>query len=106
MCASSLDSRIKGSVLYLKDENIVGHIPPLNGQAVKLLEDALGKSPSKSIRLEINNAIYQLSKAGHWFQFPLLTKKHTIKRSIIFQTITEIYNQAIHGQTWRIAEAI
>jgi len=106
MCASNFDSRVKGSVLHLKDEKLVGSMPPLDGQAVKLLEDALGKSPSKIIRLEINNAIYQLSKAGHWFQFSLLTKKLTVKRSTIFQTITEIYNQAMHGQTWRIAEII
>lgn len=79
-------------------------MPPLNGHAVKVLEDALDKSPSKVIRLEINNTIYQLSREGRWFKFSLLTKKHTVKRSTIFQTITEIYNQVIHGQTWRIAE--
>jgi len=79
-------------------------MPPLNGQAVKIIEDALDKSPSKAIRLEINNTIYQLARAGRWFKFSLLTKKQTVKRSTIFQTITEIYNQAIHGQTWRIAE--
>ena len=56
-------------MLYLKDENIVGHIPPLNGQAVKLLEDALGKSPSKSIRLEINNAIINFLKPVTGFNF-------------------------------------
>lgn len=88
----------------MKDEQLVRPMPPLNGHAVKILEDALGKSPSKMVRLEINSTIYELSKAGRWFKFSLLTKKHTIKRSKIFQTITEIYNQAIHGQTWRIAE--
>lgn len=81
-------------------------MPPLNGHAVKMLEDALGKSPSKALRLEINSTIYQLSREGRWFKFSLLTKKYTVKRSTIFQTITEIYNQAIHGQTWRIAEII
>lgn len=88
----------------MKDDQLVRPMPPLNGHAVKILEDALGKSPSKMVRLEINSTIYELSKAGRWFRFSLLTKKHTIKRSTIFQTITEIYNQAIHGQTWRIAE--
>lgn len=80
-------------------------MPPLNGHAVKVLEDALGKSPSKVIRIEINNTIYQLSREGRWFKFSLLTKKQTVKKSTIFQTITEIYNQIIHGQTWRIAES-
>lgn len=79
-------------------------MPPLDGYAVKSLEDALGKSPSKVIRLEINNTIYQLSREGQWFKFSLLTKKNTVKRSTIFQTITEIYNLIIHGQDWRIAE--
>lgn len=88
----------------MKDDLLVKPMPPLNGHAVKILEDALGKSPSKIVRLEINSTIYELSKAGRWFKFSLLTKKHTIKRSTIFQTITEIYNQAMHGQTWRIAE--
>ena len=88
----------------MKDDTIIRSMPPLNGHAVKIIEDALGKAPSKVIRIEINNTIYQLSRAGRWFKFSLLTKKHTVKRSTIFQTITEIYNQAIHGQTWRIAE--
>lgn len=88
----------------MKDDQIVKPMPPLNGHAVKILEDALGKSPSKIIRIEINNITYELSRAGRWFKFSLLTKKHTVKRSTIFQTITEIYNQAIHGQAWRIAE--
>lgn len=81
-------------------------MPPLDGPAVKTLEDALSKSPSKMVRIEINNMIYELSRAGRWFKFSLLTKKYTVKRSTIFQTITEIYNQSIHGQTWRIAEVV
>jgi hypothetical protein len=88
----------------LKENKVVTPMPPLNGSAVKMLEDALGKSPSKVIHLEINNMVYQLSREGRWFRFSLLTKKHMVKRSTIFQTITEIYNQIIHGQTWRIAE--
>ena len=88
----------------MKDDTIVKSMPPLNGYAVKIIEDALDKAPSKFIHIEINKTIYQLSRAGRWFKFSLLTKKHTIKRSTIFQTITEIYNQAIHGQSWRIAE--
>lgn len=81
-------------------------MPPLNGPAVKMLEDALSKSSTKIVRLEINNTIYQLSREGRWFKFSLLTKKYTVKKSTIFQTITEIYNQVIHGHTWRIAEVI
>ena len=104
MLATTFDFSNKGSVLYLKEETIVKPMPPLNGSAVKMLEDALGKSPSKAIRLEINNTVYQLSREGRWFRFSLLTKKQTVKRSTIFQTITEVYNQIIHGQTWRIAE--
>lgn len=90
----------------MKEDTVVRPMPPLNGSAVKMLEDALGKSPSKAIRLEINKAAYQLSREGRWFRFSLLTKKQTVKRSTIFQTITEIYNQIIHGQTWHIAENI
>jgi len=88
----------------MKDDTIVKSMPPLNGYAVRTIEDALYNAPSKFIHIEINNTIYQLSRAGRWFKFSLLTKKHTIKKSTIFQTITEIYNQSIHGQTWRIAE--
>jgi hypothetical protein len=88
----------------LKKDTVIQPMPPLDGYAVKSLEDALGKSSSKVIRLEINHTIYQLSREGHWFKFSLLTKKNTVKRSTIFQTITEIYNQIIHGQDWRIAE--
>jgi hypothetical protein len=88
----------------LKKDTVIQPMPPLDGYAVKSLEDALGNSPSKVIRLEINHTIYQLSREGHWFKFSLLTKKNTVKRSTIFQTITEIYNQIIHGQDWRIAE--
>ena len=90
----------------MKEDNVVSPMPPLNGSAVKMLEDALCKSPSKAIRLEINHTVYQLSREGRWFRFSRLTKKQTVKRSTIFQTITEIYNQAIHGHTWRIAESI
>lgn len=88
----------------MKKDTVIQPMPPLDGYAVKSLEDALGKSSSKVIRLEINHTIYQLSREGHWFKFSLLTKKNTVKRSTIFQTITEIYNQIIHGQDWRIAE--
>lgn len=87
----------------MKKDTVMQAMPPLDGHAVKVLEDALSKSPSKIIRLEINNTIYQLSREGHWFKFSLLTKKFTVKRSTIFQTLTEIYNQIIHGQNWRIA---
>lgn len=87
----------------MKDDKTLGAMPPLNGPAVKILEDALGKAPNKIIRLEINDTIYELSRSGRWFKFSLLTKRNTVKRSTIFQTITEIYNQSIHGQAWRIA---
>ena len=105
MLSTTFYSSSKGSVLILKKETVITAMPPLDGYAVKMLEDALGKAPSKAIRLEINNTIYQLSREGHWFKFSLLTKKQTVKRSTIFQTITEIYNQVIHGQAWRIAES-
>ena len=87
----------------MKKNSVIQAMPPLDGHAVKALEDALSKSPNKIIRLEINNTIYQLSREGNWFKFSLLTKKLTVKRSTIFQTLTEIYNQVIHGQDWRIA---
>lgn len=87
----------------MRKDTVIQPMPPLDGYAVKTLEDALSKSPSKIIHLEINNTIYQLSREGNWFKFSRLTKKHTVKRSTIFQTLTEIYNQVIHGQNWRIA---
>lgn len=79
--------------------------PPLDGFAVQRIESALNQSPTKSILLEINNALYQLSREGRWFRFSVLNKKRTAKRSTIFETITEIYNQLMHGHAWRIAEA-
>lgn len=78
--------------------------PPLDGPAVQQLEHALNQSPTKTLTLEINNALYQLSREGRWFKFSLLTKKRTVKRSAIFETITEIYNQIMHGHDWRIAD--
>lgn len=86
-------------------ETILIHTPPLNGPAVKLLEDALCSSPSKTINLTINDAFYQLSREGRWFKFSLLTKKRTVKRAAIFETLTELYNQVVHGQTWYIIES-
>ncbi len=88
----------------MKDEKAFTPKPPLNGFAVQMLETALSNSPGKTIRLVINNAIYQLSREGRWFKFSQLTKKRTVKRSTIFETITEVYNQAMHGHTWRIDE--
>jgi len=79
-------------------------IPPLDGPAVLQLEHALNQSPTKTITLVINNALYQLSREGRWFKFSVLTKKRTVKRSAIFETVTEIYNQIMHGHTWRIAD--
>ena len=78
--------------------------PPLNGPAVQQLEHALSQSPTKTITLEINNSLYQITREGRWFKFSVLTKKRTVKRSTIFETITEIYNQAMHGHDWRIAD--
>ncbi|MCE5287152.1 MAG: hypothetical protein LLG02_15090 [Pelosinus sp.] len=78
-------------------------IPPLDGHAVKAIEDALYSSPTKAILLEINQTIYQLSREGSWLKFSLLTKKKAIKRARLFENITELYNQIIHGQSWRIA---
>ncbi len=86
----------------MTQEKSLSPIPPLDGHAVKLLEDALIHSPSKTLLLEINKAFYLLSREGRWFKFSLLTKKRTIKRAAIFQTLTDLYNQAVHGQNWRI----
>ncbi|MCX7780395.1 MAG: hypothetical protein N2491_05680 [Negativicutes bacterium] len=78
--------------------------PPLDGTAVQTLEHAINQSPTKSIFLEINSTLYQISREGRWFKFSLLNKKRTVKRSAVFATITEIYNQVMHGQHWRIAD--
>lgn len=86
----------------MTDSKSLTVMPPLDGPAVKLIEEAIVKSPTKTIFLEINNAIYQLSREGRWFKFSQLTKKRTIKRSAIYETITEIYNQLVHGQVWHI----
>jgi hypothetical protein len=81
----------------------VNSMPPLDGMAVKTLETALGSSPTKAILLEINNVLYQLSREGRWFKFSLLTKKRSPKRTTLFITITDVYNQMMHGHSWRIA---
>lgn len=87
----------------MQDDNLKS-VPPLNGEAVRTLEHALNNSPSKAILLEINNVLYQLSREGRWFKFSLLTKKRSPKRAALFITITDVYNQAMHGHTWRIAQ--
>ena len=79
--------------------------PPLDGAAVQTLEEALCKSPTKSVTLVINNTLYQLSREGHWFKFSLLSKKRTVKHSRFVETLSEVYNQFIHGCTWQIAPA-
>ncbi|WP_018704367.1 MULTISPECIES: hypothetical protein [Sporomusaceae] len=78
-------------------------LPPLDGPAVRKLEDALLQSPSKSILLRINQTLVQLSREGNWFKFAVLTRKRTIKRASVFESLTEIYNDFIHGQDWQIA---
>lgn len=78
-------------------------LPPLDGNAVKTLEDALVSSPSKAILLEINDSLYQLSREGRWFKFSQLTKKRSPKRTAVFATLGDLYNQAMHGHAWRIA---
>lgn len=78
-------------------------MPPLDGRAVKLLEDALVSSPTKTLLLEMNKAFYLLSREGQWFKFALLTKKRSIKKAVIFHTLTDLYNQAVHGRNWHIA---
>lgn len=78
-------------------------LPPLDGKAVKTLEDALSNSPGKTILLEINDVLYQLSREGRWFTFSLLTKKRTPKKTTLFATLTDLYNQVMHGHSWRIA---
>lgn len=87
----------------MKSDRDLVPIAPLDGRAVQELEAALLNSPSKSIRVEVNETIYDLSREGRWFKFSLLNKKNTVKKATIFQTITEVYNQAMHGQAWRIA---
>lgn len=84
---------------------IIPQVLPIDWPSVKMIETALHNSPSKTICLEINDCLYQLSIEGKWFKFSRLTKKRTIKRATIFETIGEIYNKAMHGQNWRIAEA-
>ncbi len=86
----------------MTDSRIPAVKPPLDGPSVKLIEDAITSSPTKTIFLEINNVIYQLSREGRWFRFSQLTKKRTIKRSVIYETLTEMYNQLVHGTAWRI----
>lgn len=78
-------------------------LPPLDGKAVKALEDALGSSPTKAILLEINDALYQLAREGRWFRCSLLTKKRAPKRSSLFATLSDFYNEVMHGHSWRIA---
>jgi hypothetical protein len=82
----------------------VQSLPPLDGMAVKTLEDALGSSPTKAILLEINDVLYLLAREGRWFKFSLLTKKRSPKRTTLFATITEVYNHVMHGNSWRIAD--
>ena len=86
----------------MKNEQLLNPIVPLNGPAVKQLEDALSNSPQKSVFLEINNALYLLSREGRWLKFAQLTKKRAIKRATLFETITEMYNQVMHGHEWRM----
>ena len=90
--------------VFMPQSKSLQPVPPLDGPAVQKLEHALSQSPNKTITLEINNALYQISREGRWFKFSVLNKKRTVKRSAIFETITEIYNQVMHGQPWRIAE--
>ena len=87
----------------MTQEKRITPMPPLNGSAVRQLEDALIKSPTKTLLLEINKAFYLLSREGEWFKFSLLTKKRSIKKAAIFQTLTDLYNQVVHGHNWRIA---
>lgn len=83
-------------------KDLVTPMPPLNGHAVRQLENALIHSPTKTILLKINTAFYLLSREGQWFKFSLLTKKRAIKKAAIFQTLTDLYNQVVHGQSWSI----
>jgi hypothetical protein len=90
----------------LKWDKDASPILPMDGHAVQTIEQALCHSPTKSILLEINQTVYQLSMEGRWFKFSLLTKKNTVKRSAIFQSITEVYNQSVHGHSWRISQPL
>ena len=89
----------------MKQDKAVTPLAPLDGPAVKTLEEALLSSPTKTIQLQINNSLYRLAREGRWFAFSLLTKKRTVKRTTIFENITDLYNQAVHGQPWKINTA-
>lgn len=90
----------------MKSDILITPAPPLDGPAVQKLEEALLKSPKKSIYLSIGQALYLLTREGRWFRFSLLTKKRTIKKSQIYHTLTDFYNEAVHGCSWTIAEIV
>lgn len=77
-------------------------VPPLDGPAVQRLEEALAQSTTKMIHLRITSLHYRLSREGHWFKLAELSKKKAEKRAAIFETLTELYNRAVHGQEWEI----
>jgi len=77
-------------------------MPPLDGPAVQRLEEALLNSATKTIHLRITQLEYRLSREGRWFKLAELSKKKTEKRAAIFETMTELYNLAVHGQEWQI----
>lgn len=89
----------------MKEANQFSPKPPLDGFAVRTLEDALSQSPTKTINVRINDTLYQLSREGRWFKLALLSKKRTVKRATILETLSEVYNQFMHGHTWQIATA-
>lgn len=76
--------------------------PPLDGPAVQRLETALLSSSTKTLHLRITEIEYRLSREGRWFKLAELSKKKTEKRATIFETLTELYNLAVHGHDWTI----
>ena len=75
---------------------------PLVGKAVLLIEQAIYSSPTRKIILTVNNSTYQISLEGNWFKFSELNKKNNVKKSFIFKTLSEIYNNFIHNTNWAI----
>ena len=82
------------------DKNLIPQ--PLDGSAVQLIEKAIFSSPTRKIILTVNNSTYQISLEGNWFKFSELKKKKNIKKSFIYRTLSEIYNNFIHNTNWAI----
>lgn len=71
-------------------------------EAIRTLESALDKSRTKAIRLEINNALYELKREGSWFIFARLNKKRAQKQATLFDSLWAVYYDALASYNWRI----